>query len=107
MLTLNYRKPSKIHRSELIEQPKIPAIAPNHYRVSTVITEYGVVCVEEMKWEHNFGVDEFTIFSTTKDKIKYIADLPQAPLTAYIRKRLATIFMKKISSCFNHEEIQG
>ncbi len=49
---------AKLYKDYLNEHPN-----GNYERSITIITKYGMVLIQELKWEHNFGWDNFSVFT--------------------------------------------
>lgn len=96
MRELKFDTPIKIKKTE-VKKENIYSPAPvNYSRCLSVLTTFGIVIVEELKWETNFGFDEFTILSTMIGDMRYSAQLNEAKLSDRQIKWLATNFIKRV-----------
>lgn len=95
MREFHFESPYKCERTT-VHGYKEQNIDRNHFsRYSCVVTRYGIVMVNEFRWETNFGIDIFSRFFTVLDGMIHSAYIKEAPLSEIQRKWLATNFIKK------------
>lgn len=70
----------------------------NYERSVTVLTKYGMVLIQEMKWETNFGWDNFSVFTTIINGFTHRAYLKTTKMSDWQLKHKAHQFMKLIST---------
>jgi len=69
----------------------------NYERSVTVLTKYGMVLIQEMKWETNFGWDNFSVFTTIIDGLTHRAYLKITKMSDWQLKHKALQFLKIIN----------
>ncbi len=87
-----YKVTNSILKREYLNNPQ----ECYYERSSAVITKHGIVIVDEMKWQHNSGWTNFSIFTTVIDGIRYTATLKEGKTTERQIKWRATNFIKTV-----------
>lgn len=99
MRNLIYKEPYRIRNSSVEKGLYLYENKPLYFeKVSTVLTQYGVVIIYECDWVTNPSPVRMTIFKTVVKGFVYTAELNEQRLSDQQLKWLSTNFIKTINS---------
>lgn len=96
MRKFKFNTPSKVTATILEREYKNNPAECYYERSCSVITKYGIVVVDQMRWEHNFGYHDFSIFTTVINGVRYTATLKEGKISDREIKWKATNFIKTV-----------